>query len=73
MNEKVVKSDLFTETFEQFWASWVKEKNKFRDIKEWWEMAKIKIKELTIWAATKLNKNKKNIEESEKRLSQSNN
>ena len=70
MNEKVVKSDLFTETFEQFWASWVKEKNKFRDIKEWWEMAKIKIKEITIWAATKLNKNKKNIEELEKDLAE---
>jgi len=68
MNEKVVKSDLFAVAFQQFWASWVTEKRKFKNIKEWWEMTKIKIKEITIWAATKLSKNKDKIEDLEKDL-----
>ena len=68
MNNSVIESTLFKETFEQFWASWKGQTVNYSDIKTWWEIGKMKIKELTIWAATKLNKNEAYIKSLEQKL-----
>jgi hypothetical protein len=53
-NENVTKSDIFSKAFKQFWETWKKELPNFSNIKDWWDIGKMKIKVITIWAAIKL-------------------
>ena len=50
--------------FKIWWDNWKIEKNKYSDIREWWDLAKNKIKLLTMEISRNLNckQNKKEIE-----------
>ena len=56
MNTSVLKSKQFDETFMSFWKSWEKSIDKYDSKKEWWEITKVKIKELSIAVAKQLSK-----------------
>jgi len=53
MNLNSIKSDYFKQIFTEWWKLWVTEKIKFVNLKEWWDVGKIKIKSLTIEASKK--------------------
>jgi ATP-dependent Lon protease len=56
--------------FKIWWDNWKIEKNKYNDIREWWDLAKNKIKLLTMEISRNLNckQNKKEIDRLERRL-----
>ena len=54
MNNNVIKSKLFKETFETFWEYWKEKINQFKDKREFWDMTKTKIKDITIEVSKKL-------------------
>ena len=47
MNSEVIKSRLFREAFTIFWHNWQNCKTQYRDIQTWWDLGKIKIKQMT--------------------------
>ncbi len=51
INDRVISSDLFRETFMPFWVKWKTQQDSFNDQREWCEESKRKIKELTISCA----------------------
>ena len=56
MNVSILENDIFDRTFLSFWESW---KDKIKDHKSkkiWWELAKLKIKELSIEIAKQISK-----------------
>lgn len=55
MNAKIIKSQLFQDTFRNMWVQWEKEKTNY-DILKWWDLGKKKIKEVALWASCKLSK-----------------
>jgi hypothetical protein len=44
MNLETIKSEQFRHAFKIWWDNWKIEKNKYSDIREWWDLAKNKIK-----------------------------
>lgn len=58
MNIDVMNSILFDNTFKAFWKTWHKEINQYESKKKWWEITKIKIKEISIQVAKQLSKEK---------------
>lgn len=54
MNETVIKSKLFKETFGSFWPKWREKKSKYADLRFWWEESKEKIRDIAIWCSKKL-------------------
>ena len=54
----------------KWWDNWKIEKNKYSDIREWWDLAKNKIKLLTMEISRNLNckQNKKEIDRLERKL-----
>ena len=51
MNCNVIKSLLFKNTFESFWKKWkenINNRDMFANKREFWDMTKIKIKDITI-------------------------
>ena len=46
MNSEVIKTPTFINAFKSFWPSWRARKSYFADIQTWWDIAKLKIKEL---------------------------
>ena len=55
MSNHVIQSKVFQNKFTSFWSEWVCQKDKYEDIRIWWDLTKIKIKQLTIWCAIELN------------------
>lgn len=53
MNLNTIKSDFLKQLFTEWWK-WVTEKIKFVNLRECWDVGKIKIKSLTIEASKKL-------------------
>ena len=56
MNVDALNSDLFDQTFKTFWKGWKKQINNFESKRKWWELTKIKIKELSIEVAKQISK-----------------
>ena len=54
MNSEVIESDLFKNVFSKFWKEWQQKRSHFSDIGLWWDLGKVKIKELTIWCACRI-------------------
>ena len=54
MNATVVKSELFKRCFTSFWSSWSKRKSEFSDIGMWWDLGKVKIKEIATWCSRRI-------------------
>ena len=54
MNATVITSDLFKKCFINMWNDWRENLNNFSDCKIWWDLGKKRIKDLTIWCASKL-------------------
>ena len=54
MNSSTIESDLFNKCFCSFWEDWKTKKGNFASLGMWWDVGKIKIKELTIWCSKKL-------------------
>ena len=54
MNATVVKSELFQKCFTNFWSSWREKKNEFSDIGMWWDLGKVKIKEIATWCSGRI-------------------
>jgi hypothetical protein len=48
MNLETIKSEQFRHAFKIWWDNWKIEKNKYSDIREWWDLAKNKIQLLTM-------------------------
>ena len=48
MNVELLNSKLFDESFKIFWKKWESKITDYDDIKLWWEITKIKIKELSL-------------------------
>ena len=53
MNLHTIRSDYFRQVFTNWWVYWKLEKKSFS--REWWDIAKIKIKSITIEASKKVN------------------
>jgi hypothetical protein len=70
MNLETIKSEQFRHVFKIWWDNWKIEKNKYSDIREWWDLAKNKIKLLTMKISRNLNckQNKKEIDRIERKL-----
>jgi hypothetical protein len=70
MNLEIIKSEQFRHAFKIWWDNWKIEKNKYSDIREWWDLAKNKIKLLTMEISRNLNckQNKKEIDRLERKL-----
>ncbi|CAC5361410.1 unnamed protein product [Mytilus coruscus] len=68
MNNSVIKTDLFKNTFETFWKSWKLNINKFKDKKEFWDLTKTKIKDITITISKKLRLNENEVKNWEHKL-----
>ena len=68
MNNNTIQSDLFKRTFESFWKYWKLEVNNFDSKKEWWEITKVKIKNLCIEISKKLNVKERDIKNLEAKL-----
>ena len=56
MNHQVIKSTLFRDCFSNFWKQWQQSRHDYTDLKQWWDLTKVKIKQLTIWCSIQLNK-----------------
>ena len=54
MNSEVIESELFKSCFYKFWAEWKLQKHLYSSVGLWWDLGKVKIKELTIWCSSKL-------------------
>jgi hypothetical protein len=70
MNLETIKSEQFRHAFKIWWDNWKIEKNKYSDIREWWDLAKNKIQLLTMEISRNLNckQNKKEIDRLERKL-----
>ncbi|CAC5375324.1 unnamed protein product [Mytilus coruscus] len=68
MNNSVIKTELFKNTFETFWKSWKLNINRFKDKKEFWDLTKTKIKEITITISKKLWLNENEVKNWEHKL-----
>ena len=53
MSESVIKSELFKSSFKSMWSVWQEQKLNYSP-QIWWDLGKKKIKELTIWCASKI-------------------
>ncbi len=56
MNDRVIKSELFKDTFTQFWSIWLGKRDEFKSKLDWWEETKIKIKDIAISCSKRLKK-----------------
>ena len=54
MSKKVIESNLFKETFKQYWTSWKECKDQFANRRVWWSESKENIKEIAMWSACQL-------------------
>ena len=68
MNVSAIATVTFKRMFETFWEFWKSEKHKFRNLGDWWEIAKIKIKELTILVSKNINRKENDIKNKEREL-----
>ena len=70
LNLETIKSEQFRHAFKIWWDNWKIEKNKYSDIREWWDLTKNKIKLLTMEINRSLNckQNKKEIDRLERKL-----
>ena len=59
MNFNTMTSELFTKAFNAYWGIWKNEIERFRNIKEWWDVTKTKIKYLTMQISKLLKKKAK--------------
>ena len=74
LNNSVLESDIFDDTFKTFWASWKTSSDLFDSKKRWWELTKVKIKELSIEISKSLAKSEKiKISKTEKLLDEEKN
>ncbi|WAR24787.1 YTX2-like protein [Mya arenaria] len=70
MNTSILENPEFVKRFELFWKEWTKQKCKFSTLTSWWEIAKIRIKEISIDFCKELNKSKTGIKQLEKTMEQ---
>ena len=56
MNSKTIESKVIDTTFRAFWSTWVTKINDCENKKEWWEITKVKIKEICIEVGKQLSK-----------------
>lgn len=68
LNTSILENEQYIEMIECFWRTWVKQKNNFKDLRQWWDMTKFHIKSLTIDFCHCLNKQGINISVLEKEL-----
>ena len=68
MNANTTQTDTFRETMEKIWPIWVSGINNYDNIFKWWEIIKIRIKQLTIEISKSLNINEYKLEKLGKRL-----
>ena len=54
MNYHVITSELFKEKFQKFWNDWKETTTLYEDIRTWWDLTKIKIKQLSIWCSKEI-------------------
>ena len=55
MNSNVIKSKLFSDTFNSFWAEWTTTKNSYNSLIYWWSETQNKVRDITIWCSKRLN------------------
>ena len=58
MNRNAMESELFNESFKNWWPAWKAKKPLYDDLNKWWDVGKKKIKELAIQISLELRKNK---------------
>ena len=68
MNLHTIRSDYFRQVFTNWWVYWKLEKKSFSNLREWWDIAKIKIKSITIEASKKVNTTDDKIKALENKL-----
>ena len=54
MNNDVIQSSFFKQKFDNFWSDWKETLHRSDNIKYWWDLTKIKIKQLTIWCSKEI-------------------
>ncbi|WAR30641.1 YTX2-like protein [Mya arenaria] len=70
MNTSILENPEYVKRFELFWKGWTKQKCNFSTLTSWWEIAKIRIKEISIDFCKELNKSKTGIKQLEKTMEQ---
>ena len=60
LNTKILKQKQFQNTFKKFWSSWTKEKPKYENHNDWWEIGKMYFKSMAIEYSTEKNRQIKN-------------
>ena len=68
MNLHTIRSDYFRQVFTNWWVYWKLEKKSFSNLREWWDIAKIKIKSITIEASKKVSTTDDKIKALENKL-----
>ncbi|WAQ99030.1 LOW QUALITY PROTEIN: YTX2-like protein, partial [Mya arenaria] len=63
MNTSILENPEYVKRFELFWKEWTKQKCNFSTLTSWWEIAKIRIKEISIDFCKELNKSKTSIKQ----------
>ena len=67
-NANLLKETQYKSLIEQFWNEWVKRKTEFKSVTEWWEVAKKKIKTVTMEYSKSKCKENINISKLEKEV-----
>ena len=60
LNTKILKQKQFQNTFKKFWSSWTKEKPKYENHNDWWEIGKMYFKSMAIEYSTEKKRKNKN-------------
>ena len=60
MNNHIIATKRFQDIFENWWQEWVLTKNQYSSVRQWWDLTKKKIKQLTIWCAVQMNDESRN-------------
>ena len=60
MNNHIIATKCFQDIFENWWQEWVLTKNQYSSVRQWWDLTKKKIKQLTIWCAVQMNDESRN-------------
>ena len=54
MNSNVIKSKLFSDTFNSFWTEWTTTKNSYNSLLDWWSETKNRVRDIAIWCSKRL-------------------
>ena len=58
LNSAVAESELFKKAFRSMWDDWLQNMVKYKNLNTWWDLGKVKIRDLATWCSIKLKQDK---------------